>query len=81
VQQSLERVVIPLYALYLIRRSYNREGILQTIVECLEHQDKILDAFQRKDAEAARHIAREFLMRMKDYLGTRLVPEAPGPTS
>jgi DNA-binding GntR family transcriptional regulator len=78
-QQALERVVIPLYALYLIRRSYNREGILQTIVECLEHQDKIFDAFRRKDADAARQASREFLMRMKEYLGTRLVPEAPGP--
>jgi DNA-binding GntR family transcriptional regulator len=80
-QQALERVVIPLYALYLIRRSYNREGILQTIVECLEHQDKIFDAFRRKDADTARQVAREFLMRMKDYLGTRLVPEAPGTSS
>jgi DNA-binding GntR family transcriptional regulator len=76
VQQALERVVIPLYALYLIRNSYNREGILQTVVECIEHEDRILDAFRRKDAEAARQIEREFLMRMKDYLGTRLVPEA-----
>ena len=81
VQQSLERVVIPLYALYLIRRTYNREGILQTIVECLEHQDRILDAFQRKDAETARQVAQEFLARMKEYLGTRLVPEIPGPIS
>jgi len=77
VQQSLERIVIPLYALYLIRRSYNREGILQTSVECLEHQEKIIDAFQRRDAEAARQVAREFLLRMKDFLGTRLVPEGP----
>jgi len=81
VRQSLERIVIPLYAVYLIRRSYNREGILQTIVECLEHQNKILDAFQRKDAEAARGIVREFLVRMKEYLGTRLVPDIPGPVS
>ena len=80
-QQALERVVIPLYALYLIRRSYNREGILQTIVECLEHQDKIFDAFRRKDADAARQVAREFLMRMKEYLGTRLVPKVPGPVT
>src|SRR5580765_6306811 len=36
VQQALERVVIPLYALYLIRRSYNREGLLLTVTECLE---------------------------------------------
>jgi DNA-binding GntR family transcriptional regulator len=80
-QQALERVVIPLYALYLIRRSYNREGILQTIVECLEHLDKIFGAFRRKDGDAARQISREFLVRMKEYLGTRLVPEAPGPIS
>jgi DNA-binding GntR family transcriptional regulator len=81
VQQALERVVIPLYALYLIRNSYNRQGILQTIVECIEHQDRILDAFSRKDAEAARQVVREFLTRMKEYLGTRLVPEAHGPVS
>jgi len=80
-QQALERVVIPLYALYLIRRAYNRDGIIQTLTECIEHQDKILDAFRRNDADAARHIARDFLMRMKDYLGTRLVPEVPGRVS
>ena len=74
-QQALERVVIPLYALYMIRRSYNREGILQTLFECLEHQEKILEAFARKDEEAARKVARDFLVRMKEYLGTRLVPE------
>jgi DNA-binding GntR family transcriptional regulator len=81
VQQALERVVIPLYALYLIRRSYNREGILQTIVECIEHQDQILEAFRQKDIEAVRHGARDFLIRMKEYLGTRLVPEVRGPVS
>jgi DNA-binding GntR family transcriptional regulator len=80
-QQALERVVIPLYALYLIRRSYNREGILQTIVECLEHQDRILDAFRRNEAEVARQAARDFLTRMKEYLGTRLVPEVRGPVA
>jgi len=74
-QQALDRIVIPLYALYLIRRSYNREGILQTLFECIEHQDKILEAFGRKDDEAARQAARDFLMRMKEYLGSRLVPE------
>jgi len=81
VQQALERVVIPLYALYLIRRAYNREGILQTLVECIEHQDKILDAFRRNDAQAAHQVARDFLMRMKEYLGTRLVPDVQGPVA
>ena len=79
VQQALERVVIPLYALYLIRRPYNREGIVQTLVECIEHQDRILAAFGRNDPESARQTAREFLVRMREYLGTRLVPEVRGP--
>ena len=78
VQLALERVVIPLYALYLIRRPYNREGILQTVSECIEHQDRILDAMRRNEAEAARQAARDFLVRMKEYLGTRLVPEVGG---
>ena len=79
VQQALERVVIPLYALYLIRRSYNREGILQTVSECIEHEDRLLDALRRSEAESAREVARDFLIRMKEYLGTRLVPEVRGP--
>src|SRR5207342_3951740 len=57
VQQSLERVVIPLYALYLIPRPYNRQGILQTVSECIEYQDRILEAFRRNEAEAARQAA------------------------
>jgi DNA-binding GntR family transcriptional regulator len=79
VQQALERVVIPLYALYLIRRSYNREGILQTVSECVEHEDRLLDALRGSEAESARQVARDFLIRMKEYLGTRLVPEVRGP--
>jgi DNA-binding GntR family transcriptional regulator len=75
VQQTLERAVIPLYALYLIRRSYNLEGILQTVDDCIAHQDRILEAFQRKDIQEARRVSRDFLIQMKEYLGTRLVPE------
>jgi len=71
--QALERLVIPLYALYLIRRSYSREGIVQTVLDCVEHQDKILAAYEHGDAEEARGIARDFLIKMKRYLGTRLV--------
>ena len=73
-EQVLERLVIPLYALYVIRRSYNLEGIRQTTIDCTEHQDRILAAYEQKDYEAAREIARDFLKRMKEYLGTRLPP-------
>jgi DNA-binding GntR family transcriptional regulator len=75
-RQTLERLVIPLYALYLIRRTYNHEGLLQTVVDCIEHQDKILDAYAAGDFEKARAVARDFLTRMKEYLGTRLAPNA-----
>jgi DNA-binding GntR family transcriptional regulator len=75
VQQALERVVIPLYALYLLRQSYNRTGLFQTIVDCIEHEGKVLAAFDRKDSGEARRTARDFLVRMRDYLATRLVPE------
>jgi len=71
VQQSLERVVIPLYALYLIGGSYDREGF----TECLEHQDQVLDAIARQDIDEARREARAFLLKTKEYLGTRLVPQ------
>jgi len=73
-QQILERVVIPLYALYVIRRSYNLEGILQTTIDCTEHQDRILAAYEQESFEEAREVARYFLKRMKEYLGTRLPP-------
>jgi DNA-binding GntR family transcriptional regulator len=73
-KQSLERLVIPLYALYLIRRSHNRHGLFQTVLDCIEHQDKILNAYRRQDTDEAKHIARDFLSKMKEYLGTRLLP-------
>jgi DNA-binding GntR family transcriptional regulator len=73
-QQTLERLVIPLYALYLIRRSRNSEGILQTVLECVDHQVNILQAYREGDLDKARRVAREFLVDMKEYLGSRLLP-------
>jgi DNA-binding GntR family transcriptional regulator len=73
-QQVLERLVIPLYALYVIQMSYNIEGILQTTMDCVEHQDKILAAYEEQNFGVAREVARDFLKRRKEYLSTRLVP-------
>ena len=73
-QQTLERVVIPLYALYVIRQSYNLDGIIQTTVDCTIHQDHVLSAYEQKSLEEARETARYFLKRMKEFLGTRLPP-------
>jgi DNA-binding GntR family transcriptional regulator len=76
VQQSLERAVIPLYALYLIRRSHNREGLFQTVLDCVEHQDKIVEAYKNGQIEQAKQVSKDFLVKMKEYLGTRLLPDA-----
>lgn len=71
-QQILERIVMPQYALYVIRRSHNLEGILQTTNDYIDHQDRILFAYEQKNFEDARETARSFLKRMKEDLGTRL---------
>ena len=66
--QELERVVIPLYALYFIRRSSQRENILGTVADCINHQEQILAAYESGNFAEAKQIAHEFLARMKDYL-------------
>ncbi len=71
-QQILERMVIPLYALYVIRQQSKLDGILQTTIDFASHQDKILVAYEQKDFEEARETARSFLKRMKETLGTQL---------
>jgi DNA-binding GntR family transcriptional regulator len=70
-QQVLERLVIPLYALYVIRQTYNLDGILQTTMDCVEHQNKILTAYEQKNFGIARETARDFLLKTKEYLATR----------
>jgi DNA-binding GntR family transcriptional regulator len=71
-QQALERLVIPLYALYLIRSTFNRESF----GSCVDLQEKTLAAFRRGDAEEPRFEARAFLVRMIEHLAKRLTPES-----
>jgi DNA-binding GntR family transcriptional regulator len=73
-RQALERMVTPLFALYLIRGSFNRAGLLQTVLECIEHEEKIMQAFYRQDSAEAARVALDFLIRMKDNLGSKLLP-------
>jgi DNA-binding FadR family transcriptional regulator len=68
VQQALERAVVPLYALYIIRSSTSREGVLATVADCLQQQDRILAAYRSGNFQEASQVARDFLVRMKAYL-------------
>jgi DNA-binding GntR family transcriptional regulator len=70
-QQALERVVIPLYGLYLIRRTRSSKGLLQAVLDCIEHQDKILHAYRDKDFKLARRVARDFLIHTQNYMKSR----------
>lgn len=72
---TLERLVAPLYALYLMRADFNREGLVETIDDCLAHQEATLDAFEAGKAKDAARIVRDFLKQMKNSLGSRLLPE------
>jgi hypothetical protein len=55
-----------------------REGIFQTTVDCTDHQDWILAAYDQKHSEEASETARCFLIRMKEYLDSRLPPASSG---
>jgi DNA-binding GntR family transcriptional regulator len=73
-QQTLERIVVPLYALYLIRESSNREGLLQVAREGSEHQQTILKNLEGGRLREAAEATADFLVRMKGNLGSKLLP-------
>jgi DNA-binding GntR family transcriptional regulator len=75
-KETLERLVAPLYALYLMRANFNREGLSQTIQDCILHQDETLRAFEAGNPEEAERVVRNFLQQMKENLGSKLLPVA-----
>lgn len=76
-KETLERLVAPLYALYLMRANFNREGLNQTIQDCIVHQEETLRAFEAGNPEEAARIVRNFLQQMRNNLGSKLLP-VPG---
>lgn len=75
-KETLERLVAPLYALYLMRADSNREGLFETIRDCISHQEDTLRAFESGNSEKAAEIVRNFLRQMKRSVGSRLLPTA-----
>ena len=73
-RETLERLVAPLYALFLMRSNFNREGLLQTIQACIVHQEDTLRAFETAAPQDAERIVQSFLQEMKEYLGSKLLP-------
>jgi DNA-binding GntR family transcriptional regulator len=77
-QQTLERLVIPLFALFLIRGGGNRQGLLKTARDCVTHQEMILAAFEIQDVAQVKRVVRQFLVSMKQNLGSNLLPVVDG---
>jgi DNA-binding GntR family transcriptional regulator len=73
-QQALERAIVPLYALYIIRRPNRSEGVFKTVEDCIDHQQEILAAYKAGDWAKAQEVTYAFLVRMKEYLRTVLPP-------
>jgi DNA-binding GntR family transcriptional regulator len=73
-RETLERLVAPLYALYLMRANFNREGLNQTIQDCIVHQEETLRAFEAGNPEEAARVVRNFLQQMRKNLGSKLLP-------
>jgi DNA-binding GntR family transcriptional regulator len=73
-KETLERLVAPLYALYLMRANFNREGLFQTIEDCIVHQEETMRAFEAGNPQEAARIVRSFLQLMKRSLGSKLLP-------
>ena len=70
-EQTLERLVVPLYALYLIGA---RRGGGADLMEAATHQENVVTALRAGDIEEAKRVAREFLERRREALGAELVP-------
>lgn len=76
-QETLERLVMPLFALYIhtIARSPNRAPILPSVTDCVSHQDQLLEFLRAGQPAEASRVAREFLVRTKQFLHRLPQPE------
>ena len=74
-EETLERLVVPLYVLYVIRGGRS-EGRSDDLSDPATHQEDVVKALQAGDVEGAKRAAREFLERRRNGLGSELVPPA-----
>lgn len=66
--RTLERLVAPLFALYVITETFNHEAHLQVSQRSVTLQEAAVKALQSGAAEEASRLAREFLQETKNNL-------------
>lgn len=67
-RQTLERLVTPLFALYIITETFNHAAHLQVSQFSAAKQEQAVNAIRTGDAAAAGRLAREFLQETKNNL-------------
>ncbi|MBI1763278.1 MAG: GntR family transcriptional regulator [Acidobacteria bacterium] len=73
--QALERLVAPLFALYVITEKHNHTTHLRVAQVSTAVQEKAVKALCARDAVAAGRLTRMFLQETKDKLHQLLTPE------
>ncbi|MFN7948103.1 MAG: GntR family transcriptional regulator [Blastocatellia bacterium] len=66
--QSLERLVAPLFALYVITEKFNHEAHLQVSQQSAAAMEQAVSALQTGNAAEASHLVRKFLLETKSRL-------------
>jgi DNA-binding GntR family transcriptional regulator len=67
-RQTLERLVVPLFALYLTRGSFKHEELMQIAVACVDRHEQIIHTFQAGDTCEVKRMVSDCLIQMKEII-------------
>jgi hypothetical protein len=63
--QTLERLVVPLFVLYLTRASFECEALMQNALVCSDGQVQILETIQAVNVCEVKRMVSDYLIQMK----------------
>ena len=63
--QTLERLVVPLFVLYLTRPSFKCAGLMQKAIACSDSHEQILETFRARDVCEVKRMVTDCLIQMK----------------
>ena len=64
-RQTLERLVVPLFALYLTRASFECEALMRNAFACPDRQEQILETIQAGDVYEVKRMVSDCRIQMK----------------
>jgi DNA-binding GntR family transcriptional regulator len=69
--QTLERLVDPLFVLYLTRASFTCEALMQEAIACSDRQEQILQTLLAGEACGVKRMVSDFLIQMKAIIESK----------